>query len=134
MIQLFPVLMLRGDQFSPGLAEAETGLGLSQKQERGDKGQKGRYRDQPLPYGAALLEVPVHIEPERRMAWLLEASSRHLPVLRRLGASECGLHLDVRFRDQCNLEFVPEELALVATLGLPLTISCWDSSEEEEAI
>ena len=44
----------------------------------------------------------------------------------------CNFHLDVRYRDQCNLEFDPHELTRIAALGAPFTITCWDRSGSDE--
>jgi hypothetical protein len=51
-----------------------------------------------------------------------------LVALRALGATVCKLHLDVHYRDQCNLEFNSKELARIAALELLFTITCWDDS------
>ena len=63
---------------------------------------------------------------------LVDAAATHIPVYRRLGASLCKLHLDVRYWDQCNLEFSPEQVGRIAALGVLFTISCWDYSGQEE--
>jgi hypothetical protein len=132
LVDLQPILTLWGERFSPRRAEEATGHSLAQKREPGELGVRGRYRGQPLPYGAAWLEVPPDVEPARRIAWLIEQAEHHLVTLRELGATLCKLHLDVRYWDQCNLTFRPQELARIAALGVPFTITCWDRSGSPE--
>jgi hypothetical protein len=128
MVELRPVLTLWGEQFSPRGAEEATGLALARAEEPGEIGVRGRHKGLPLPYGAALVKVPPDVDPARRLAWLIEAAKRHLAALREVGATLCKLHLDVRYWDQCNLEFDPYELARIAALGVLFTITCWDRS------
>jgi hypothetical protein len=132
MVELRPILTLWGERFSPRRAEEATGLTLARTSEPGEIGVRGRYKGLPLPYGAALLKVPPDVEPARRLSWLVERAERHLAALRESGATLCKLHLDVRYWDQCNLEFDPHELARIAALGVLFTITCWDRSGSEE--
>ena len=130
MVELLPSLDFWGEQFSPKKAEAVTGLALSRKNEPGDIGDTGRYRGQPIPYGAASLETPETIGVSRRLTWLLECVAPHVETLRRLGAELVRLHVEVRYQGQCNLEFSPGEVAGIAALRVAFTISCWDCTEE----
>jgi hypothetical protein len=132
MVELLPILTLWGERFSPRRAEEVTGLTLARAVEPGEIGVRGQFKGLPLPYGAAFLEVPADIECARRLAWLVERAERYLAVLRESGATLCQLHLDVRYWDQCNLEFDPEELTRIAALGVLFTITCWDRSGSEE--
>jgi hypothetical protein len=132
MVELRPILTLWGEQFSPRRAEEATGLTLVHTKEPGEIGERGRYKGLPLPYGAAFVKVPPDVEPPRRLSWLLECAERHLAVLQKLGATLCKLHIDVRYWDQCNLEFAPHELVRIAALGVLFTITCWDRSGSEE--
>lgn len=132
MVDLYPYLVLWGEHFSPRLAEEVTGLLLTKKYEPGEIAIRGRYKGQPRQYGAAEIEVPKEVESPRRLTLLLELSAPHLETLRKSGATSCHVHVDVRYWDQCNLEFEPEVLARLAALGLPFTISCYDYSGRKE--
>ena len=132
MVELRPILTLWGEQFSPRRAEEATGLTLTHKNEPGEISLRGRYKGLPLPYGSAFVEVPADVEPARRLPWLIECAEGHLAALQALGASLCKLHVDVRYWDQCNLEFNPRELARIAALGVLFTITCWDRTGGEE--
>lgn len=132
MVEPLPTLSLWGEQFSPRRAEELTGLALSGRVEPGELAHWGRYKGQPSPYGAASLEVPPDIEQGGRLAWMVDAVGTHLTVFQQLGATVCKLHLDIRYWDQCNLEFSSGELARIAALGVPFTISCWDYSGQNE--
>jgi hypothetical protein len=132
MVELFPRLFLWGASFSPHAAELATGLELTKKVEPGEIALRGRYKGKPRPYGAAEISVPQETPPSARLSSLLQLSAPHLEALKRIGASCCHVHIDVRYWDQCNLEFEPAEIRRIAELGLALTISCYDYSGREE--
>lgn len=124
MVELFPMLTLWGETFSPRRAEEETGLPLARKTEPGEIGVRGKFRGKPMPHGAAHLTPPDTVGLDDRIAWLCEAAARHLATYRRLGVTVCKFHLGVDYWDQCNLCFNPEELARIASLGVNFTITC----------
>src|ERR1043166_7495069 len=126
MVDLFPYLVLWGERFSPRRAEELTGLTLSKKDEPGEIASRGRHKGQPRPYGAADIEVSKDVASNHRLESLLELAGPHLETLRKAGVSSCHVHVDVRYWDQCNLEFEPEVIARIAALGLAFTISCYD--------
>jgi hypothetical protein len=129
VVELSPSLDLWGERFSPREAEAATGLALSDKTEPGALGTAGRYRGVPVPYGSATLEPPASVPPTDRLGWLLATAAPHAEALRGLGAELWRLHVDVRYQAQCNLEFSPEEVAAVAALRVPFTVTCWEDAE-----
>lgn len=49
------------------------------------------------------------------------------------GADHSVLHLDVAFDTQCNLEFGQAFLAAVQRLGVPFTMTCYQSDVEPAA-
>jgi hypothetical protein len=76
-------------------AEEMAGVSLSRKHEPGELGARGKFLGKPLPHGGAFLEPPAEIDPSRRIAWLVDAASRHLGTFREAGARICKFHLDV---------------------------------------
>jgi hypothetical protein len=44
--------------------------------------------------------------------------------LRRHGATDIVLHVDVAYDAQCNLEFSPRLLRALAALRIPFTVTC----------
>ena len=129
MVEISPSLDLWGELFSPREATSATGLVLCDANEPGELGTVGRYRGIPVPYGAASLEPPATVAAADRLGWLLAAATPHVDTLRGQGAELWRLHLDVRYQAQCNLEFSPEEVAAVAALRVPLTVTCWEDTE-----
>ncbi|MCI0572208.1 MAG: hypothetical protein L0Y66_15740 [Myxococcaceae bacterium] len=65
----------------------------------------------------------MHLE---RIAQLKEK----LPLLRAAGAADITLDVLVAYRGQCNLEFSAEEFAILASVGLPLALTCYETSED----
>jgi hypothetical protein len=125
-MKFHPFCSLCGGKFSPSLAEAKTGLALSQKEEPGEMGKRGRYRNAPMPYGAA------HICSARddyaSLKEVLDNLAKNITVLRECGAeriqywlvASCNLE-----EEQCNLEFDVTFLKTLAELQVPLLISIY---------
>ena len=132
MVEFLPYLDLWGERFSPTEAEGVTGLALVRKNEPGEIGLRGKYHGRPIPYGSGSLEPPESVPPADRLGWLLERAAPHAEAFRRLGAELWRLHIGVRYWDQCNMEFSPAEMATIAALRVPFTISCWDCSPDQD--
>jgi hypothetical protein len=121
----FLYCLLQGDDFSPSLAEARTGLVLLDKNEPGEVAPSGRYAGKPLPYGSAMLVLlDDDLEPGASTLEPLRALKERLPELRAAGATGLSLYLVVAYERQCHFELSPEELEALSSLGLPLGVSC----------
>jgi hypothetical protein len=123
-------LELLGDAFSPAEAQRRTGLPLARSVEPGAIGERGRYKGLPTPHGAAALEPPEGLAPERRLTWVLDAASPHMAALRELGVTEAYVSVGYFWRDQCNLAYSPEELERLSRLGVALWVSCYEEERE----
>jgi hypothetical protein len=133
MTEILARLSLWGEHFSPRRAEEKSGIALSSKHEAGDIGIRGKYRGKPSPSGSAFLEPPEGIDPNTRIAWIIDVASNHLSAFQEARATICKFQLEVRYWDQCNLYFTTEELVRIAALGIGLAISCYDYTGREEA-
>ncbi len=123
MIKIRAYCLLQGMNFSPALAESRTGLSLENKNEVGETGRSGRYKDRPVPYGSAELTA----SDTDRIIGILE---KHIGTFRSCHAETVILHFDVSYDTQCNLEFGPELIKKISDLQIPLTISCYADNEE----
>lgn len=140
MIRVYASCILSGDTFSPRLAEQITGLRFSAKNEPGEIGTRGRYKGQPRPYGAAVLEAPFDsvTKPESVMPeeWVADALGLHIETFRSCGAMWIELDLNITWQDQCNLAFDAAFLQKLGKLNIDLSISCYegpiDGQEEAE--
>lgn len=36
------------------------------------------------------------------------------------------LHMDLQYKDQCNLEFKTDQMKRISALGVKFTLSCWE--------
>ncbi|WP_124328991.1 hypothetical protein [Desulfonema ishimotonii] len=123
MIKIRAYCLLQGPNFSPALAESRTCLSFENKNEVGEAGRSGRYKDIPIPYGSAELTA----SDTDRIIRILET---HIGTFRSCHAETIILHLDVSYDAQCNLEFSPELIKKISDLQIPFTISCYADDEE----
>jgi hypothetical protein len=129
------VLMMWGPDFSPAAAAAQLGLKFSESHERGEIGNRGRYRGQPIPYGAASIvveSIPSADAPAGELegaALLADQVGKSLGALRALGADETTLQVNICFDAQCNFVILPETLNRIARMGIGLSISCYSNDQ-----
>ena len=134
MISVSAVLHVYGQDFSPSLAESMLGYALGSDKKEPIPGGSGELSDQ----GSAIIRYDWNgsLEPsfEKGVADLLPPS---LPIfeekelvatLRKCGAEEFTLYVNVAYEDQCNLELSPSLLAALAELGVTLAITCYDDA------
>lgn len=133
MIEFSPYLKMSGEDFSPSRFEKSTGMIFSEKIERGDIGVRGRWKDKPIPYGMGVLEVPNTVPKGERFSWLLGAAVPHSEQFSSQGA-EIILHLCVAYKNQCNMEFTPEEILKIGKLGANFTISCYEDDDLKDEL
>lgn len=72
MVKITASIDFWGRRFQPVKAEQQTGILFSQKNEVGEIGKVGRYKDQPIPYGSASFEAPSTVESSSRILWLAQ--------------------------------------------------------------
>ena len=117
---------IQGPNFVPSIFEAKTGLLLDAKNEVGSIGTIGKYRGKPTPYGSAILRLsqPVR-EYGPQLKNIIEEMERNLATLRCCGGVDVVLWLVINCtnEEQMNLEFHPEEMGKLSSLGIPMAIS-----------
>lgn len=135
MILIRASCLLSGKTFSPRIAEERTGLRFTKKNELGEIGTIGRYREKPIPYGHAILEAPFDsrtkpgvVMPEE---WIVDTISSHIEELRSCGATSIDLDLNVTWQDQCNLAFDAVFLQKLGKLNIDFLLSCYEGSVDE---
>ena len=133
MIKPSAVLLVRGDNFSPGKAESLLHIDFGpEKNEPGDIGVRGKHKDQPCPYGSAT----IHYTDVDCLADLKNNNPDLLPhnlslfvipdfikTLRDCEGTNITLYVNVGYESQCNLELSPQ-LWFVGQLIIPVGITC----------
>ena len=131
MCGFYTSCFFQGDNFSPKRAENNLKIKLSDKNEVGDIDNIGRYRDKPIPYGAATLEPPSEYKDFDGFIWMINTLNPSLiKTFQDYGADDIELHLLYIYEGQCNLAFSPDELTKISQLNIDFTISC-DTIEED---
>lgn len=135
MIKIHSRCLLWGDNFSPRKAEALTGVLFRNKNEPGDFGAIGRYRNKPLPNGRATLDSTFNTSLRKggtsSEEWLVDILLQHIDIFRACGATDFILHLDIVWKDQCNLQLDSQFIQKIGKLNIPLTLSCEEDSINE---
>ena len=88
-------------------------------------------RGQAASHGHARLEAPDGSNGRESLQALCRFASQSMPALQAAGAIEFSLWVIRAYETQCNEEFTPSELALVATLNCPLCYSAYQESEND---
>jgi len=131
MIEVTGYFAAMGPLFSPGQVEAATGVRFTTKNEPGELGARGRYRGKAIPYGRADISGNASgaalVSPDSE---LLKQALAIIEPCRIAGATSFVLHLDVKYWNQCNLEFSPSFLSAIAALGADVTITCYEGNSE----
>jgi hypothetical protein len=135
MLNVHGYCILYGDYFSPMQFEANSGYRLSQKIEPGQIGTLGKYKGAPYPYGSGNLEFE-NVN-ESRELFAVDPRVIDLLLSRRewlvqLGVTDIRIHFDVEYEGQCNLELSCPHIGLLARLGIPVTITCYQVDCQEK--
>lgn len=130
MIKTLLIFRAMGTAFSPSAAEKQTGLLFSKKNEPGDIGKWGRYKEQPIPYGSAELCDPTEDSDLFALSPVFFRTLELLvPACRAALATSIVLHADLAFEDQCNIEMSEDFIQALAGLRIPFTMTCYENRE-----
>jgi hypothetical protein len=120
-------LVVVGSTFDPESLPKVAAWGVVSSNKPGDLGCVGRYRAKPLPYGSATL-TPIKSSvvdfDEAEVCQFLTEVACNLETIRNAGGEDIHLDIAITYRDQCNFEISPSVLSLIASLNLPVNISC----------
>ena len=109
---------MQGDDFSPKHLVIPTSFSAN-GHEKGDIGNRGRYRGIPNPYGA--IYISGEFDDIIKYAQTIKVEE--------LRIESFVLSLDIAYKDQCNFEFSPSELLELSKTGATLAISCYEEGE-----
>lgn len=120
---MYAQLVVDGPTFSPSRAEQQCAISFNQKSEPGDIGRMGKYKNRPVPYGSGIFEFPLDSSAEPFK------NSTFIDELRRLGASNVTIYINVEHGTQCNFELASQMLIALGRLDLPVGFSCYKREE-----
>ena len=132
MTKAFPYVALFGESFSPNEAEKNTDIKFTVKNEVGEIGKRGKYKDKPYNFGYALLEPPKGIDDLQQIEWLVDTMVKNICILRKCGVIDGKFHVTYAYDSQCNIEYEPQFLSKLVEIGLAFTISCYEDESEFE--
>jgi len=124
-----PECHLLGESFSPGLLRSIPGILLSDTNEPGDIGKRGRFKQKPIRYGACSVCVPESVS-EGRIKWLADFIFSHKGEFEKAGATMMTFWI-YWYGIQGNMEFTVEELVKIAATQIPLAMTYIFVDEEK---
>jgi len=117
---------MQGKSFYPTKLQDITGVIVTNANNPGDNGRTGKYRDVPVPYGAGEWFMTNNSETPygQTFTQLVRLIEMHFPSIKKCGADELVIYMNIYYDKQCNLEFSPHELGKLSALGVTLAITC----------
>lgn len=128
MNKLAALCLLKGASLSPSALRAKLHLALVAASEPGEIGGSGRYKGQPMPFGAA--QICFEPSPTGALEDGVALLEKHIDGLRAMGADEIQLYLSIEYDGQCNMEFAPEMLGRIAKLRVPVLLTAYERRQK----
>jgi hypothetical protein len=116
----------RGERYTP----SKIPFAFAKQHDVGDTASTGRFKGQPYPYGSSEIRVPDDLVWAEKIPKLVETVTPLLPQMKKEGADSFYISAGYFYDGQCNLEFSPEELRLLASLECPFCPSCYHGETE----
>jgi hypothetical protein len=133
MVEMFPSIEIYGESYSPALVEKDTIIKFSYKNEKGDIGKRGKYKEKPLPYGSSSIKPPSNlIDENEKLLWLIDILKKHKEKILKCGATDMTFHIAINYQFQCNFDFKPIFLKEIGELNIPFTITCVNMTNESD--
>ena len=124
MRKLTPTFLIRGDKFSPRKVLLPPGYCFERSNEPGEIGVSGRFKNIPIPFGAAQLSFS-----GKENNWFEEQLGLFetiLSSLRAAGGDDIRLLITIEYEGQCNWEISAAGVAQLAKLNVPLLLTCYE--------
>lgn len=115
-----PECHLYGEKFSPKLLKEIPNIKFGYIIECNDIGERGRFKNTKIPYGACSIKTPDNIE-LNRIEWMAEFVVKNKPEFKKAGATDITLWIYWE-GIQGNMEFTVNELNKISETGVPLCI------------
>jgi hypothetical protein len=113
--------------------EEELGTIFESQNEPGDIAQYGKYKNQPRPYGRAMVVLQdggdtEEIMPREALRWV----GKNMGLFRQAGATEIYINVVVGYVGDCSFGMSPDLLKDLSALGIDLNISCYEDEDLAE--
>lgn len=134
MYKLYVACDISGETFSPRKIK----LDFSESIEVGEIAKRGRYRNNPNPYGRAILSYnwrpgESHEEGRNIPKSFIAKIRDNLQRFREAGATDIHLYIALTYDTQCNFVFEPNELKEISELDIEVHFSvCQGEIEPKE--
>jgi len=127
MIEITCHCLLQGSKFSPTLTERLHGIKLEGKNEIGDIGKIGKYKNKPIPYGSGVFVISNNLlDPSYDHYKKIDLLEKLIPKLKSYGVEFMDVLITVAYYNQCNFELSSLLLRRLAALKIPISFSCYE--------
>lgn len=128
MIRIESSIEISGKKFKPSLLSPEITSLFYSYHNFGEIGKKGRYKNQPIPFGSAVVKAPDNIEEWLKVKWLIRNIKDKLKLIREAGGNDISLRVAIYHDGQCNGEISTNSINDLASLGIPIMFSVYEDS------
>jgi hypothetical protein len=120
-------LLVTGEHFTPRVAE-QKGVIFSEKNEHGDIGRTGKFKNKPIPYGSGKIEIDISTTENNFLPEDLGRLGKPglIELLHNCGAEDVALYVNIGYTECCNFELTPTLLMNLAKIGIPVGVSCYE--------
>jgi hypothetical protein len=127
--------ILSGPNFSPCDLEQLLKVKLEEKIEPGEICKFGRYKNKLSPGGRAILrlvsdKVGNVTETDILTSSILKEFVINRKKIEKIGVEDMIFHIDIAYKDQCNIEISNVLLKKLYELNVPVTITCYESDKQ----
>lgn len=128
MLVSYSTCILKGKGFSPKQAEDVMGIKFDVKNEVNEIGIVGKYKGRQVPFGSGTIKSLADKD-ELCEKYVLNLVHEYIYELKDIGVEEIIFSIAIEYEEQCNFELDRDFITKLASLGVPLGISCYRQTE-----
>jgi hypothetical protein len=122
-------LHVYGESFKPSAVDFH----FSEAIDVGTLGVKGKFKNIPMPFGHATIHASESNASGRSILAVCEIGLSLMDTLKTAGTNEFVLWVLRDYESQCNEEFRPEEISLMAKVGCTLCYSAYQGEKRQNS-
>lgn len=114
-------LTISGERFSPKNMEMKCGIKFDKKNEKGEIGKIGRYKNEVIPFGYGRKDTN-----EEKLGVVIDSIEEYIKNKELSGIEDINILLNIEWSSQCNFEINNKIIEKIIKLNVPLSITCFE--------